>query len=243
MPGDILPFFVDAHNTPTTLARSIIADDTMATAAEIKSRLLPVLRQFYHQDMRYSYYVAAGLIVLGTILNIVLAHGWTVWPFVFIASLLSMIHETADRNGQGVPPLMVYALFIGGLALWVAVGFLFSLTNPLVLLIGAIAITYQCAKGYMQELQRTALIQHRRANQLCIHCGEPFKPNELECSNCGGEPNPEGARLNRVAAVVHNRKNTPKARSTIKGQSPTASAAAREQALIARHHAGQSRRH
>ena len=24
----------------------------------------------------------------------------------------------------------------------------------------------------------------------CIHCGEPFKPNELECSSCGGEPNP-----------------------------------------------------
>jgi len=215
----------------------------MTAPVPLKTRLFTGLRQFYEQDFRYSYYVAAGLILLGVIVNYFMPHGWTVWPFVFVAAIMTMIHEAAERSGQGVPPLFVYAGFVGSLILWVIGAVIFSSINPVVLLVGAIAIVYQCAKGFIHQQQRNALVAQRRASGECIHCGEPFKPNELECSNCGMEPNPEGARLSRVAAVVSNRKNAARARATIGRQNPNASVAQKEQALVARHHAAQRRKH
>ena len=207
------------------------------------NRVMLVLREFMQQDLRYSYYVAAGLILLGAIVNLFLDHGWTVWPFVFVAAFMTMVHEAAERSGQGVPPLYVYAGFVSMLALWVIGAVIFSTINPVVLLVGGIAITYQCAKGYIHQHQRSALVQMRRANGLCIHCGDPFKLNVLECPACGNEPNPEGIRLSRVSAVVSNRKNVERARSTIGRQNAHGSAAQKEQALIARRHAAQHRKH
>jgi hypothetical protein len=215
----------------------------MSSTPTLKDRLLTVGREFVQQDLRYSYYVAAGLILLGAIVNLTLAHGWTVWPFVFVASFMTMVHEAAERSGQGVPPLYVYAGFVSMLTLWVIGAVIFSALPPIVLLIGAIAIIYQCAKGYILQHQRSALVATRRANGLCVHCGEAFKVNQLECPNCGNEPNPEGIRLSRVSAVVSNRKNTARARSTIGRQSANAGVAQKEQALIARRHAAQHRKH
>ena len=140
----------------------------MSSTTSLKDRVKEVIQQFIQQDLRYSYYVAAGLILLGALVNLFLAHGWTVWPFVFVASFMTMVHEAAERSGQGVPPLYVYAGFVSMLALWVVGALIFSALPPVVLLIGAIAIIYQCAKGYILQHQRNALVQYikQRSNEL-----------------------------------------------------------------------------
>jgi hypothetical protein len=73
----------------------------------IRARLRAWLRELYELDMRYAYAVCAALVAIGLVVNLFLPHGWTVWPAVFVAGMLCMIHEAAERNGQGVPPLHV----------------------------------------------------------------------------------------------------------------------------------------
>src|SRR6476660_5951629 len=111
-------------------------------------------REFWRMDMRWSYMVSAGLVVVGVIVNILLPHGWTVWPFVGAAALLMMVHEAAERNGHGVPPLHVYALFFGGLAAWIITMAILSVTNPLIVVLGIACLGYYCAKAYLKDRER-----------------------------------------------------------------------------------------
>src|SRR5438128_3057792 len=71
------------------------------------------LNQFREHDLRWSYLAVGGMVIVALIVNFLLPHGWTVWPFVLAIGILLYIHEAAERNGTGVPPMHVYGLFFG----------------------------------------------------------------------------------------------------------------------------------
>src|SRR5438309_498187 len=66
-----------------------------------------LLRQWVREcidlQLRWSFFAIVGLVVLGAVVNRLIPHGWAVWPFVAAAGMMLMIHEAADRNGQGIP--------------------------------------------------------------------------------------------------------------------------------------------
>src|SRR2546423_15275381 len=96
-----------------------------------------------------------GLMVVGgAVMNLFLPHGWTVWPFVLAAAIMLFINEAADRNGQGIPPLKVYAFVGGAVVLWMSLVLIISALNPLVLLLGLSILGYHLAKGYIKTRQR-----------------------------------------------------------------------------------------
>jgi hypothetical protein len=198
------------------------------------------LGEFVRDDLRTSHLIIGGLVLLGLLINILLPNGWTVWPFVLAAAILLTIHEAAERNGTGVPPMHVYALFLGGMAVWLVVVMLISATNPLVLILGVAAVIYYAGKGYMHEREKQRLIFQRRKDGLCIHCGERFNPENEFCDHCGEEPDPMGTQLQRVAGVARNRQNSQaiaRARAALKPESTAATASRRERQLIARRQA------
>jgi hypothetical protein len=155
---------------------------------------------------------------------------------------MSMVHEAAERNGQGVPPFHVYGLIVGVVVAWILVIAILGLVNQFVLLIGVIALAYQCGRAYMQERERNRLIELRRASGQCVHCGEIVTNKNGVCEHCGNEPDPVGTRLRRVANIVHANKDTTRARQTIKQPSISSTASAKEQALLARSQHRQQRR-
>jgi uncharacterized membrane protein len=209
---------------------------------EVKDQVLGGAREFARQDLRWSYILIAGMVLLGIIINFAVPKGWTVWPFLFIAGAMSLVHEAAERNGQGVPPFHVYGLLIGVVGGWIILSFLFSILNPFVILIGVVALGLQCLKGYMQERVRNEVIESRRAGGMCVHCGEPVADAKLGmCENCGQEPDPANMRLQRVASIVNQRKDPDRMRAALKQPTLANSAKSREQALVARRQARQNR--
>jgi hypothetical protein len=206
-----------------------------------KERAGRALREFYNIDMRWSFYVLGGLILLGIAINLIFTNGWIIWPFLLIAGVMSMVHEAAERNGQGVPPFQVYALFAGVAVGWIVVVMIFSVVNPIVLLVGMIALGYQCARAWVQERERNRLIEARRASGECVHCGQVVTNKNGVCEHCGNEPDPVGTRLRRVANIVNANKDASRARAAIKQPSNHQSASAKEQALIAKAHFRQGR--
>jgi len=209
----------------------------MSRVQEYKDKATHALKEFLRNDMRWSYWVIAGLLAIAIVASF-FPGGWQLYPFLFAAGVLSMIHEAADRNGQGVPPLYAYGFLIGIILFWVVVIAIFSLVNKFVLFLGILALAYQLARGYLQERERTKLIETRRAHGECIHCGYETDPKKGVCPNCGEEPDPSSATLRRVASIVHQRKNTPQARQTLGKQNPMNAVQRREQALIARRASG-----
>jgi hypothetical protein len=203
-------------------------------------RIKPMLRQgwreYKQRDMRWSYLVIGVLIVCGIIVNLLLAHGWTVWPFVFAAGLLLMLHEAVDRNGQGVPPLYAYALLGSAITFWMLVVVVLKAVNPIVLLLGFLGLCYYAALGYQKQLDRVRLVASRRADGCCIHCGYPADPRRVYCSHCGEEPDPDTSRLGRIATSERSTSDKARTRAALTPPAPTASAKAKEQALLSRRH-------
>jgi hypothetical protein len=191
------------------------------------------IRAFIANDMRWSYYAVIGFLIIGVIANIFLPNGWTVWPFLFGAGVLSMVHEAAERNGEGIPPLHVYAFIIGAIVFWGGFIFILTLINPLVLLIGFIAIVYQCGRGFVHERERNRIIAQRQKEGRCIHCGESVPKYHVICLACGNEADPSSTRLRRVASIVGMRKSPAHMRAVLTREAPSASASRREKALIA----------
>jgi hypothetical protein len=222
---------------PTLPSISQLRDQLSA----LRPRLLSTIRELYQVEMRHTWYLVAAMILLGLVVNLWLPHGWTIWPIVFIAGIMAMVHEAAERNGQGVPPLHVYAAVAAVLALWILGAFIFSVINPLILLAGMAGIGYQCARAIIRQRERARHIARRRAEGCCIFCGAPANPELSFCESCGEEPDPDSARLDRVAGVVRTRNNAPQARAALTAKPETASTAAKEQALLARHHARKPR--
>jgi hypothetical protein len=208
------------------------------TAASIKTRIAAVVREYARQDLRTSHIVVGVMILVGAIINIFVAHGWSVWPFVLAFGILTYINEAADRNGQGVPPLQVYAFFIGVGVAWIVIVVVLSTLNPLIILVGLAAIIYRVAEAMLRQRERDRLIASRRAQGLCIHCGQPNDPSAIFCESCGEEPNPEDALLKRVSEVYRTPQDMARARTILQRTAVSASASSKEAALLARHRTG-----
>ena len=204
------------------------------------SRLIETLTDFRRRDMRWSYGAVLILILIGVLSNIFFRHGWAVWPFCFAAGAMAMVHEAAERTGQGVPPLYVYGGVIVLLLIWVIFAAIASFLHPIVIFIGFAVLAYQLLRGYIQQRERKRLIEYRRSEDLCIRCGEPIDPARATCGACGNEPDP--SQLKRIASVVKNRDDYTRSRSILTPQRATASASQREQALVARRRHRQNRK-
>lgn len=208
------------------------------TAKSIKTQIAAVLREYARNDLRTSHIVVGAMIVVGAVLNLIFTRGWTVWPFVLAFGILTYINEAADRNGQGIPPFQVYAFFIGMGVAWVVIVLVLSTINPIIMLIGIAALLYRVSEAFLRQRERDRLIAFRRAQGLCIHCGEVNGPDAVLCESCGEEPNPEAAILKRVAQIYRTPQDMARARATLMRTAVSASASAKESALLARHRTG-----
>jgi hypothetical protein len=211
------------------------ADCTRSNLRQSARNLPGAVADFYTTGMRWSYWAIAAMALAAVLVSFVFTNGWTVWPFMFCAGVMFMIHEAAERNGEGVPPLHVYGLVIGLLAVFVVIVVLLSLLNPVVLLLGIAIIGYQCARAFVQEQRRDHLVESRRREGLCVFCGEAASGSVGICEHCGNEPDPTGQRLRRVASIVGGRKNAAHTRAVLTRDSAATSASRKEKALIARH--------
>ena len=194
------------------------------------------LRQYLRTDLRWSYLAIGGMVLLGVAVNLLLPHGWTIWPLVMAGGIMLMVHEAAERNGQGLPPLHVYAFFVSAMIVWLAFVVVLSAVNPLIVLAGMLTLLYYGGRGYIQQRQRRRLIAGRRAAGRCIHCGAPARQGWAVCPSCGREPDPDDALLKRVGGVPRSAQSKARARAALTPERPTASAAQKEQALLARRH-------
>jgi hypothetical protein len=198
-----------------------------------QDRAAVALQQFSRLDLRWSYLAAGALVVVGFLINVLLPHGWTIWPMVAAVGGMMMVHEAAERNGQGVPRGHAYAFILGAMVVWLTVGMLLSVVNVWILALGLIGVFVYATQGYIESRKREYLRAERRKSGLCIHCGMRFNPAMEMCDHCGEEPDPLTTQLSRVAGVARNRRNVDRTRLVIKPETPASNAARREQALLA----------
>jgi len=220
------PDIVVAHRLPAQRISGLKVDWKL-----IRARLKQGLGEFASTGLRWSYFVIAGLILTGVVLNIVLAHGWWVWPFVFVAGMMTMIHEAAERNGQGIPPLHGYALLFSAIGLWVLIAMILTWVGPLMLL-AVPPLLYFGTRIFLKNHKRMKQIAQRRADGCCIFCGEPFVPGYVLCGGCGLEPglNPDKpVEIGSVSSAKQQR-----ARAALTPEAPTASVKRKEEALMGR---------
>lgn len=210
--------------------------------AEAKQQLAEAVRQTAETDLRWSYLIIGAFVLLGVAVNLLLPHGWTVWPVVLAVGLLVMINEAADRNGQGVPPLAVYALFVAAVVLWLAALMLISAVHPLILLLALAVLGYQCGRGCVKTRAQRQLIDRRRAQGLCVHCGEANEPDQVYCGNCGEVANPDGVRARWSTLTPRNGADVARVRAALEPESSTATARMKEQALLNRRHRSHAKR-
>jgi hypothetical protein len=201
---------------------------------QFRQRLKQIYLNHIEQDLRRAYVAIIVIIILGVAVNWFLPHGWTVWPLVGMMGMLLMVNEAAERNGQGVPPLQVYAMFAVGIGAWIVIVAVLSVLNLTVLTVGIGGVLYYAVKGYVRQRERDRLIAYRRVNRLCIYCGEPADPEAVFCLNCGEEPNPDVLTMRRVAAIVRSPGQVSRTRAALTPAPPTAGVAAKEAALLQR---------
>lgn len=199
-----------------------------------RDRVMVALQRFTRLDLRWSYIAVGVLVLLGVLINLVLPNGWTIWPIVAAIGGMTMVHEAAERNGQGVPPGHAYAFLFGGLTTWLVAGMLLSTVNVFLLVVGLIGVFVYATHGYVEGRKREFLRAQRRKDGLCVHCGMRFNPGMEMCDHCGEEPDPLTTQLQRVAGVARNRRNVERTRAVIKSETLTATAARKEQALLAK---------
>ena len=195
------------------------------------------LRSYVRTDMRWSYLAIFGMMVVGTLINVFMPHGWTVWPVVMMAGMMLLIHEAADRNGEGIPPIYVYGFFIGAMLTWFVLVTVLSIINPVILLIGMIALSYYCALGYIKQREHKKLVTQRRMAGQCIYCGQPADLDLAFCMHCGREPDPEDARLKRVINAPRSGADKQRTREALKPPPQAVAMRSKEQALIDRRRA------
>jgi hypothetical protein len=204
----------------------------------IKTRVSNAMHEYARVDLRASHIIVATIVVVGAVTNLLVAHGWTVWPFVGAFGVLTYINEAADRNGQGIPPFQVYGFFFGVVAVWILMVLVLSTLNPVIVVLGIIAVGYRAGQAFMRQRERERLIAFRQADGRCIHCGEVFDPNSILCESCGEEPNPDEALLNRVAQIYRTPEEMARTRATLTRKSTNASS--KENALLARRRTGKT---
>ena len=198
-----------------------------------KNDLPRALRQFCAMDLRWSYLIIAGLVIVGLLINVLLAHGWTIWPFVLAIGLLVMVNEAADRNGEGIPPLHVYGFVASVMGVWVLLMIILSLIHPLILVLGISGVLYHCARAYARQREHDLIIATRRSEGRCIHCGEVADMQLRVCINCGNDPDESATQLQRVASMVQSARRSAHARAVLTPEAPTASVARKERIMLA----------
>jgi hypothetical protein len=203
---------------------------------EFRLRLADALRQFVAVDLRASYLIIGGFVLLGIAVNLWLPHGWTVWPAVLAVGMLVIMNEATDRNGEGVPPLFVYGTFASVIVAWILLVIVLRMINPIVILIGVAVLVYQCGRGYMKHLAHQKLVKHRIDEGLCVFCGEPGKTGEIFCASCGEPINPDGARTRWSTLNNRNAGDVARTRAALKPESAVASMKRKEQELLAKRH-------
>ncbi|HEY1922834.1 MAG TPA: hypothetical protein VGG44_08705 [Tepidisphaeraceae bacterium] len=196
------------------------------------------MHEYARVDLRASHIIVVTMVIAGAVINLVVAHGWTVWPFVGAFGVLTYINEAADRNGQGIPPFQVYAFFFGVVAIWVLMVLVLSSLNPVIVILGVIAVGYRAGQAFMRQRERDKLIAFRQADGRCIHCGEAFNSESILCDSCGEEPNPDEALLKRVAQIYRSPEEMARTRATLSRKSTNASS--KENALLGRRRAGKT---
>jgi hypothetical protein len=201
---------------------------------QLKTYLVQAVKSYWQQDLRVSHLAIAGLAVAGLIVNLLLPHGWTVWPLVLAAGLMIMINEAADRAGHGVPPLQVYALFGVIVGVWMLVILVLSALHPIIFVLGMIVLIYYAARGYVKNYTHQKMIAQRREEGQCIHCGEPADPDQTVCPHCGEDANPDAARSKWSTLTAKGAQDRARIRSILKPASAASEASAKEQALLSR---------
>jgi hypothetical protein len=204
----------------------------------IRMRVSGALREYARADLRASHIIVVGMVLAGIVINLVVSQGWTVWPFVGAFGVLTYINEAADRNGQGVPPFQVYGFFFGVVAIWILMVLVLSRLNPVIVVVGVIAVGFRAGQAFMRQRERDRLIAFRQADGRCIHCGETFNANSILCDSCGEEPNPDEALLKRVAQIYRTPEEMARTRATLTRKSTNASS--KENALLSRRRAGKT---
>ena len=204
----------------------------------LKARLIDAAREFVRLDLRLSHIILGVAIVVGALINLLLPHGWTVWPAILAFGILTYMNEAVSRNGQGFPPYLVYAFFIAAVVAWFLMVLILSTLNPLILILGIGAILYRIVEAFLRQRERDRLIATRRADGVCLHCGQPYDPNAVFCDNCGEEPNPDDAILKRVAQIYRSDDQVQHARAVLGSTAAPTTVSSKEQALLARHRTG-----
>lgn len=176
------------------------------------------------------------MVVVGAAVNLLFAHGWTVWPVVMAFAILTIINEAVDRNGQGIPPIQIYIFLIGMGVAWLILVMFLSWINPIILILGIGVVLYRGVEAFMKQRERERLIAFRRERGVCLHCGEVFDPQSVLCESCGEEPNPDVAILKRVAQICRTPQDVARARAVLSRAVGSNTMAAKEKALLARHH-------
>jgi hypothetical protein len=199
---------------------------------------MEALRDYARLDLRLSHIILGVSIVVGMLINVLFAHGWTVWPAVLAFGILTYMNEAVSRNGQGIPPYQVYSFFIAAVVVWFVAVLILSTLNPIILVLGIGAIIYRIVEAWLRQRERNRLIASRRASGVCLHCGEPYDPNAVFCENCGEEPNPDGAILKRVAQIYRSDQQVQHARAVLGSTAKPTTTSSKEQALLARHRTG-----
>jgi hypothetical protein len=174
------------------------------------------------------------LVLVGIVVNLLMPHGWTVWPLVLMAGLMIMINEAAERSGQGVPPLQVYAMFGAIVGAWIIIVLLLSALHPIIFVAGILVLAYFAAKGYLKNLAKQKLIDQRREDGLCVHCGEPANPEQSICESCGEETNPDAAKAKWSTLANKSPQDQARIREILKPASGASEARIKEQALLNR---------
>lgn len=192
------------------------------------------VRRLTLADLRWSFLWSATLVVMGVVVNACFANGWTIWPLVGVAGVLLMVNEAADRNGEGLPPMQVYALFFAAIGAYIAVLAMISAVNVLVLIAGVGTCGYYVARAVLQQRFRDQLTVSRLNAGQCIHCGTKIDSGFAFCYTCGEEPNPAAGRQARLANVIGSGQRTARLRAMLSRPSSTAHTRVKEQALLAR---------
>lgn len=196
--------------------------------------LIDRFRRLTAADLRWSFLIVGGLVAIGAVLNAYIPHGWTVWPFVAVAGMLVMLNESTDRNGEGIPPMRVYALFFAALAIYSVTLLVVSRLNLFVLVAGLVMCAYYVIKACLTQRAKDGLIATRLAEGLCVHCGLRIDPSLAYCAGCGEEPNPSAAQRERIGAIIAGDQRRGRMRALLPKKSPNADTRQKEMALISR---------
>jgi hypothetical protein len=193
---------------------------------------LKVIRQFGWEDLRWSYFTILGMILTAMFVNLLMPHGWTVWPLVPVFGMLTVINELADRHGQGIPPFQIYAFVVLVIAVWFIGVLIMSQVNVFIQLLGVGGLIGFVAHGYIKHREKMRLMFKRQSEGRCVHCGYDYDENLPFCENCGEEPDPDAASAKRTSEIVQHGKKNDHARKILTHETLGNIASRKEKALL-----------